>query len=94
MPPPGRAIARAARGPRDSGPGERHEPLEGAVAAAKASEPVRQHAACEEISELPLHISGLLTTARITAVLDEADRLDASLGDHWRVVSQCERGAP
>ena len=39
------------------------------------------------------HISGLLTPSRITAVLDEADRLDASLGDDWRVVSQCERGA-
>ena len=35
------------------------------------------------------HISGLLTPARITAVLDEADRLDASLGDDWRVASQC-----
>jgi methylenetetrahydrofolate reductase (NADPH) len=33
------------------------------------------------------HISGLLTPSRIAAVLDEADRLDASLGDDWRVVS-------
>jgi methylenetetrahydrofolate reductase (NADPH) len=40
------------------------------------------------------HVSGLLTPARITAVLDEADRLDASLGDDWRVVSQCERDTP
>jgi methylenetetrahydrofolate reductase (NADPH) len=40
------------------------------------------------------HISGLLTPSRITTVLDEADRLDASLGDDWRVVSQSERGAP
>jgi 5,10-methylenetetrahydrofolate reductase len=39
------------------------------------------------------HISGLLTPSRITAVLDESDRLDASLGDDWRVVSQRERGA-
>jgi len=30
------------------------------------------------------HISGLLTPSRITAVLDEAERLDTSLGDDWR----------
>ncbi|HYE89700.1 MAG TPA: hypothetical protein VEA38_01715 [Terriglobales bacterium] len=30
------------------------------------------------------HISGLLTPSRITAVLDEAARLDTSLGDDWR----------
>ena len=32
------------------------------------------------------HISGLLTPARITAVLDEAGRLDATLGHDWREV--------
>ena len=30
------------------------------------------------------HVSGLVTPSRITTVLDEADRLDAQLGDEWR----------
>jgi hypothetical protein len=32
------------------------------------------------------HVSGLLTPSRITAVLDEAERLDRTLGDGWREV--------
>jgi methylenetetrahydrofolate reductase (NADPH) len=32
------------------------------------------------------HISGLLTPSRITAVLDEAERLDRTLSDDWRDV--------
>ena len=32
------------------------------------------------------HVSGLLSPARVTALLDDAARLDASLGDDWREV--------
>jgi methylenetetrahydrofolate reductase (NADPH) len=32
------------------------------------------------------HVSGLLSPARLSATLDEADRLDATLGDGWRDV--------
>jgi methylenetetrahydrofolate reductase (NADPH) len=30
------------------------------------------------------HVSGILTPALLAAVLDDADRLDATLGDDWR----------
>ena len=62
------------------------EPRAGGPRAAAARRLARDLVALRRLGSAGAHVSGILTPALLTGVLDEAARLDAALGDDWRRV--------
>jgi len=95
----GHAPAATARAEAPTLARERHQPLEHAVGAAQAREPVDQHAARQEVAELLLHECGQRGAACVTPggleegfemLVDHAVQ-HGVLGVAWPVVAGAER---